>query len=117
MFHIPQLFISLVLVQKIASLYPYKIEFDRLNTFLCNKVQGWKTGLDEGCQGLYYLLTYRPPQEIIREDRSHILPLCNTLAAADTIRKEELWLIHCRLGYPSFQVLRCMLLDKFKGLC
>ena len=60
-FHVPQLFISLISVQKVASLYPYKIEFDGLNAFLCNKVQRWKIGLAEVRQGLYYLLTHRRP--------------------------------------------------------
>ena len=90
--HVPQLFISLISVQKVASLYPYKIEFDELNTFLYNKVKGWKTRLVEFRQGIYYLLTNRPPQEIVREAESHILPPCNTLA--NTRRKDELRLIH-----------------------
>ena len=65
--HVPKLFISLISVQKVASLYPYKIEFDGLNVFLCNKVQRWKTGLAEVRQGLYYLSTHRHPQAIVRE--------------------------------------------------
>ena len=32
--HVPKLFISLVSVQRIASLIPYKIEFDGINAFL-----------------------------------------------------------------------------------
>ena len=115
--HVPQIFISLILVQKVASLYLYEIEFDGLNAFLCNKVQRWKTRLAEVRQGLYYLLTHRPPQEIVTAAGSHILPQCTTLVAADTIRKDELMLIHCKLGHPSFQILRCMFLDKFKRLC
>ena len=106
--HVSQLFISLISVQKVTSLYPYKIEFDGLNAFLCNKVQGWKTGLAEVRQGLYYLSTHRPPQEIVRVAGSHFLPQCNTLAAAITRRKDKLRLIHRRLGHPSFQILRCM---------
>ena len=43
--HVPQLFVSLVLVQKLASVQLYKIEFDSLNAFLCDKVQRWKIGL------------------------------------------------------------------------
>ena len=77
--HIPQLFISAIFVQKLASLYPYKIEFDGLNAFLCNKVQRWKTGLAEVRQGLYYLSTHRHPQEIVRAAGGHILPHCTTL--------------------------------------
>ena len=34
--HVPKFFISLVLVQRIASLIPYKIEFDGINAFLCD---------------------------------------------------------------------------------
>ena len=35
--HVPKLYISLVSVQRIASLIPYKIEFDGINDFLCGK--------------------------------------------------------------------------------
>ena len=115
--HLSQLFISLISVQKVASIYPYKFEFDELNAFLCNKVQRWKTGLAEVCQGLYYLSTHRHPQEIVRAAGDHILPQCNALAAADIKRKDELMLIHRRLGHPSLQILRCMFPDKFKKMC
>ena len=53
--HVPQLFISLVSVQKISSLAQYKIEFDGNDAFLCNKVQGWRIGLANVHNGLYYL--------------------------------------------------------------
>ena len=115
--HVPQLFISLISVQKVASLYPYKIEFDGLNAFLCNKVQRWKTGLAEVRQSLYYLSTHTRPQEIVRGAGDYVLPQCNVLAVADINRKDELMLIHRRLGNPSFQILRCMFLEKFKKIC
>ena len=114
--HVLQLFISPISVQKVASLYPYKIEFDGLYAFLCNKVQRWKTRVAKVCQGLYYLSTNRHPQEIVRAARDHILPQCTTLVAANIKRKDELMLIHHILGHPSFQILRCMFPDKFKKL-
>ena len=101
--HVPQLFISLISVQKVASLYPYKIEFDGLNAFLCNKVQMWKIGLADVRQGLYYLSTNRRPPEIVRGARDYVLPKCNALAAVEINRKDELMLIHRRLGIHHFK--------------
>ena len=114
--HVLQLFISLISVQKVASLYLYKIEFDGLNAFLCNKVQRWKTGLAEVCQGLYYLSTHRRPPEIVSGAGDYVLPKCNALTAADINRKDELMLIHRRLGHPSFQIIRCMFPEKYKKI-
>ena len=51
--HVPQLFVSLVSVQKLGSIQPYKIEFDGLNAFLCDKVQRWKIGLAKVHAKLY----------------------------------------------------------------
>ena len=45
MLHVPKVFKSLVFVQKLASLILYKIEFDGINAFLHEKVQGSWTGL------------------------------------------------------------------------
>ena len=52
--HVPQLLISLALVQRIASQDLYKIELDGTDVFLHNKVQGWRTGLANIHEGLYY---------------------------------------------------------------
>ena len=111
--HVPQLFISLVFVQKIASLAQYKIEFHRNNAFLCNKVQGWRTGLANVHNGLYYLASAQElsPKHIINPE----IHQCST-ADADS-KKEKVWLIHNRLGHPSFEILKCMSPDEFKGFC
>ena len=38
--NVPKIFISLVLVKRIASLILYESEFDRINGFLCDKMRG-----------------------------------------------------------------------------
>ena len=113
--HVPQLFISLVFVHKIASLDPYKIEFDGNDTFLSNKVQGWRTGLVNVHEGLYYLASHGNAQELIRSAINHKIYQCSRTIASS--RKDKIWLIHNRLGHPSFQTLKCIFLDEFKGFC
>ena len=111
--HVPQLFISLVFVQKIASLAQYKIEFDGNDAFLCNKVQGWRTGLANVHNRLYYLASAQElsPKHIINP----AIHQCSTTATDS--KKETVWLIHNRLGHPSFEILKCMFPDEFKGFC
>ena len=72
--HVPQLFVSLVSVQKLASIQPYKIEFDGLNAFLCNKVQQWKIGLAKVHDGLYYLPVAKNSQALSRRSMSYNIP-------------------------------------------
>ena len=100
--HVPQLFTSLVSVQKIASLTQYKIEFDGNDAFLCNKVQGWRTGLANVHNGLYYLESTQElsPKHLINP----AIHQCSTTAADN--KKEKVWLIHNRLGHPSFETLK-----------
>ena len=107
--HVPQLFISLVYVQKIASLDQYKIEFDGNDTFLCNKVQGRRTGLINVHNRLYYLASHANAQELLKSTINHAIHQCSTTVANN--KKEKIWLIHNRLGHPSFQTLKCMFPD------
>ena len=111
--HVPQLYISLIFVQKIASLAQYKIEFDGNDDFLCNKVQGWRTGLANVHNGLYYPVSAQElsPKHII----NHAIHQCSTTATDS--KKEKVWLIHNRLGHPSFEILKCMFPDECKGFC
>ena len=114
--HVPQLFISLVSVQKLASIQPYKIEFDGLNAFLCNKVQQWKIGLAKVHDGLYYLPAAKNSQALSRS-MSYDIPQSNALATIGPRRgQENLWLIHQRLGHPLFQILKHMFPDVFQGI-
>ena len=64
--HVPQLFMSLVSVQKLASIQPYKIEFDGLNVFLYDKVQRWKTRPAKVHYRLYYLPAPKNRQALSR---------------------------------------------------
>ena len=93
--HVPKLCISLVSVQRIGSLIPYKIEFDRINAFLCDKGQGWKTGLARIHGGLYYLPSCRDTKKSVRSTSNNEVYPSSTLATMNTRRKEEnVWLIH-----------------------
>ena len=53
--HVPQLYVSLVCVQRLAKLTKYSILFDDLDAYLCSKVNGSRIGLAKIRQGLYYL--------------------------------------------------------------
>ena len=44
-FHVPNLFINLISVQRVASLRAYNILFDDIDAYLCHKEFGWKIGL------------------------------------------------------------------------
>ena len=68
---VPQLFISLVFVQKIASLEQYKIKFDGNYAFLCNNVQRWRTGLANVHDELYCLASHGNAQELLRNAINH----------------------------------------------
>ena len=113
--HVPQLFISLVSVHKIASLEPYKTEFDGNDAFLCNKVQGWRTGLANVHNGLYYVASHANVQEFLESPINHAIHQCSTSVAKN--KKEKIWLLHSRLGHPSFETLKCMFPNDFKGFC
>ena len=95
---------------------PYKIEFDRINVFLCDKVQGWKTGLPRIHGGLYYLPSCRDTKKSIRSTSNNEVYPSSALTTMDTRHKEEnVWLIHQRLGHPSLQILKLMYPDVFQG--
>ena len=115
--YVLNLCISLVSVQRIASLIPYKIEFDGINAFLCDKVQGLETGLARIHASLYYLPSFRGTQKPIRSTSNNEGFSSSALATMATRNKEEhIWLIHRRLGHPSFQVLKLMYLEVFQGI-
>ena len=74
--HVPKLSVSLRPFQKIAKMDEYKIIFDDVDAFLCNKFQGWRIGLAEVLYGLYYLShTTLSPQ---RETKFKITMVTNT---------------------------------------
>ena len=115
--YVPNLCISLVSVQRIASLSSYKIEFDGINAFLCDKVQGLKTGLARIHGGLYYLPSCRDTQKPSRSTFNNEGCSSNALVSMATRHKEEhIWLLHQQLGHPSFQVLKLMYPEVFQGI-
>ena len=116
--HIPKIFISLISVQRIAFLIPEKIEFEGINAFLCNKVQEWKIGLARVHEGLYYFPSNRNTKEPIRSTINNEMCQSNVLSIIDArLIEDKVWLIHHKLGHPSFQILEntCFLMS-FKDL-
>ena len=67
--YVPKLFRRLVSIQQIASLIPYKIEFDGTHAFLCDKVQWWRLGLARVHDGLNNL----PISEAVKSSSKHIV--------------------------------------------
>ena len=115
--YVPNLCISLVSVQRIASLIPYKIEFDGINAFLCDKLHGLKTGLTRIHGGLYYLPSCRGTQKLSRSTFNNEGCSSSALVTRATRHKEEhIWLLHQQLGHPSFQVLKLMYAEVFQGI-
>ena len=53
--HVPNLFVSLIYVQRLSKMKDHNILFDDIDAYLCHKVHGWRIGLAEVQQCLYYL--------------------------------------------------------------
>ena len=97
---------SLLSVKKISKMDEYKIIFDDVDVFLCNKVQGWRIRLAKVQCGLYYLshTTLSPHGET----KFKIATVNNTYT------KNAIILLHKRLGHPSFILLQNMYPSLFK---
>ena len=88
---------------------------DENDAFLFIKVQGLRTRLASVHEGLYYLASHGNAQELIRSAINHAIYQCSTSMANN--RKDKIWLIHNRLGHPSFQTLKCMFPNECKSFC
>ena len=95
--HVPQLFVSLISVQRLAKIMEYSILFDDIDAYLCHKVDGWKIGLAKVQQGLYYL-PWR--------NSTAMMGAGPPVAMKRTTHKETLLEIHQRMGHPSFHLLK-----------
>ena len=101
--HVPNLFINLISVQKVASLRAYSILFDDIDAYLCHKELGWKIGLAKVQRGLYYIPCHRSMEEL-------------KVVAVKSSSEEEIMDIHRRMGHPSFYLLNHMYSHLFKGI-
>ena len=103
--HVPKLFVSLVFVQRLASLKNYSILFDDLDAYLCSMVHGSRIRLVKVKKGLYYLPGF--------DSRSS---LATGLKVASTILVEPIMELHHRMGHPSFHLLKQMYPHMFKDI-
>ena len=103
--HVPKLFVSLIYVQRLAKMKDHNILFDDIDAYLCHKVHGWRIGLDEVQQCLYYL----PWKESIKTAGSKV-------ATMQISAKEKIMETHQRMGHPSFHLLNKMYPHLFKDL-
>ena len=104
--HVPNLFINLISVQKVASLRAYSILFDDIDAYLCHKELGWKIGLAKVQRGLYYI-----PCHSSKGSMEEL-----KVAAVKSSSEEEIMDIHRRMGHPSFYLLNHMYSHLFKGI-
>ena len=105
--HVPNLFINLISVQKVASLRAYNILFDDIDAYLCHKELGWKIGLAKVQNGLYYLPCQSSGGSMETELK---------VAEVKLSSEEEIMDIHQRMGHPSFYLLKHMYSHLFKNI-
>ena len=103
--HVPKLFVSLVSVQKLASLKNYNILFYDLDAYLCSKVHGSRIGLAKVKKGLYYLLGF--------DSRSST---ATGWKVASATLVEPILDLHHQMGHPSFHLLKQMYPHMFKDI-
>ena len=69
-------------------------------------MQEWKIGLAGVHEGLYYLPSNRNTKEPVRSTIINEMHQSNVLVIIDArIIEDKVWLIHHRLGHPSFPIL------------
>ena len=79
---------------------------------MCDKERESKIGLAKSPGGgLYYL----PVHENKGQDMEKIENVYVSTVSRGSKAEEKAWLLHCRLGHPSFQTLRLMLPEILKG--
>ena len=93
--HVPRLAFHLLSLSKFVRDLNSDLTFNPNSCFYRDKVSGKRITLVEEHQGLYFV---RPPAI----DRAHV-------AAVTTFPSyDRLWLLHHRLGHPSFSTLRLL---------
>ena len=105
--YVPKLFVSLVLVQRLAKMKEYNILFDDIHAYLFHKVDGWKIGLAKVQKVLYYLP---------RGTSNAMVGAESPMTTRRATSKEMVLEIHQRMGHPSFHLLKHMYPHLFKDI-
>ena len=97
--HVPRLAVHLLSLNKLVRDLDHDLTFNPHSCFYRDKVSGRMTTLAEEHQGLY--LVRPPPSTFV------------AAAVYSSPSHDRLWLLHRRLGHPSFSTLRTLFLHLF----
>nr|KYP54945.1 Retrovirus-related Pol polyprotein from transposon TNT 1-94 [Cajanus cajan] len=103
--HVPKLSTNLISIQKLTKDLLCNVIFHSNSCILQDKKSGRTIGHAREWNGLYYMENLNLPIE------SHSLISESTITS-----KEKVQLIHCRLGHPSFRVIKLLFPSLFKNL-
>ncbi|KAK2433017.1 putative mitochondrial protein [Trifolium repens] len=104
--HIPKLAINLISIQKLTQDLSCNVIFHNLDCVLQDKISGRTIGHAREWNGLYYL---EEPDLSSKKDLPHSLVSVLT-------NKEKILLYHCRLGHPSFEIIKMLFPSFFSKL-
>ena len=93
-YHVPRLAVHLLSLSKLVRDLNHNLTFSPNTCFYRDKVSGRMTTLAEEHQGLYLL---RPPSSVFV-----------AAAVSSLSQHDRLWLLHRRLGHPSFSTLKLL---------
>ena len=103
--HIPKLSTSLISIQKLTKDLSCNVIFDNNSCVFQDKNSGRTIGNAREWNGLYYF------------DNQNLLNNNISLFSESTkTNKEKVFLYHCRLGHPSFRVMKQLFPSFFKNL-
>ena len=105
--HVPKLSVSLLSIHKITTDLQCHVTFFPSYCMFQDQHMGKMIGHAKEHDGLYYLDT--------RSGCGGGVSLSNFSASLSS-NKAKLWLLHCRLGHPSFSVLKVMFPSLFDNL-
>nr|KYP41064.1 Retrovirus-related Pol polyprotein from transposon TNT 1-94 [Cajanus cajan] len=101
--HVPKLSTNLISIQKLTKDLSCNVVFYSNSCILQDKNSGRTIGHAREWNGLYYM-----------EDPN--LPTKSLISLSTMTNKEKAQLYHCRLGHPSFRVIKVLFPSLFKNL-
>jgi hypothetical protein len=108
--HVPKLSTNLVSIQKLTKDLSCSVIFHSNHCVFQDKNSGRTIGHGREGNGLYYL--EEPNQLVIAKN----LPVCSLMSESLLTSKEKNLLFHCRLGHPSFGVIKIMFPSLFSDV-
>ena len=107
--YVPNLFVSLVSVQRLAKNKDYTILFDDIDAFLCHKVLSWRVGIARVQGGLYYLPWTASVLGPEKEAKFKV-------GVVSSMAEERIMVTHKQMGHPSFSLLKELYPSLFKDV-